>query len=214
MMNKGKLKLKVCGMRDSDNIRQLARLAPDYIGFIFYPNSKRYASDLDVALLGSLPSGIKKTGVFVNSTYQEVVKKIETYHLDAVQLHGAENPEFCMKIQALDIQVIKAFGIDNRFDFNILSEYKDVVDYFLFDTKTKEHGGSGKAFDWELLQLYTLDKPFFLSGGLSTENLAEIKNIQDTRLYALDLNSRFELEPGLKDIEKLTAVFNEINIPG
>jgi phosphoribosylanthranilate isomerase len=214
MMIQRKLKLKVCGMRDADNIRQLATLEPDYIGFIFYPNSKRYATNLDLALLRSLPSSIKKTGVFVDSTYQDITEKIEMYQLNAVQLHGAETPELCMKINELGIEVIKAFGIDNNFDFNILSEYNKGVDYFLFDTKTKEHGGSGKVFDWELLNQYTLDKPYFLSGGLSTDNIAEIKSIPDTRLYALDLNSRFELEPGLKDIKKLTAVFNEIKVPG
>ncbi len=209
-----KLKLKICGMRDAENIKQLAMLEPDYIGFIFYPESKRYAAELDIKLLSSLPSEIKKTGVFVDSTYQDIAEKIETYKLDAVQLHGAEKPELCMKIKNLNVQVIKAFGIDNNFDFSNLSSYNEAIDYFLFDTKTKEHGGSGKAFDWELLNQYTLDKPYFLSGGLSIENLAEIKSINDTRLYALDLNSRFELQPGLKDIEKLTSVFNEIKIPG
>ncbi|MEJ6979971.1 phosphoribosylanthranilate isomerase [Pedobacter sp. P351] len=207
------LKLKVCGMRDAENISELAMLEPDYMGFIFYPQSKRYAADLDVEVLNALPSEIKKTGVFVNAAYTEISQKIDTYKLDAIQLHGTESPEFCIRCKQLDVEVIKAFGVDKDFDFSDLSAYKEAVDYFLFDTKTDLHGGSGKTFDWNILQKYSLQKPYFLSGGLSADNLTEIKQINDPRLYALDLNSRFELEPGLKNIEKLTAVFNEIKIP-
>ena len=207
------LKLKVCGMRDAENIRALAMLEPDYMGFIFYPQSKRYAADMDVEVLNALPSKIKKTGVFVNAVYTEIIQKIETYKLDAIQLHGAESPEFCIRCKQLNVEVTKAFGVDKDFDFSSLYPYNEAVDYFLFDTKTDLHGGSGKTFDWGILQKYSLQKPYFLSGGLSADNLAEIKQINDARLYALDLNSRFELEPGLKNIEKLTSVFNEIKIP-
>lgn len=200
-------------MRDAENIKQLAILKPDYIGFIFYPKSKRFATDLDVSTISALPSTIKKTGVFVDATYQEIIEKIEKYNLDAIQLHGGESPDFCIKCKQKGIEVIKAFGVDKDFDFRTLYVYNESVDYFLFDTKTDQHGGSGKTFDWEILEQYSLEKPYFLSGGLSADNLAEITQIDDRRLYALDLNSRFELEPGLKDIEKLTSVFNEIKIP-
>lgn len=207
------LKLKVCGMRDAENINRLAQLKPDYIGFIFYPQSKRYADKLESKVLQALPPSIKKTGVFVNASLEEIAEKIEQFKLDAVQLHGQETPEFCKQLKPFNIEIIKAFGVNNDFDFGSLENFDSVCDYFLFDTKTELHGGSGKTFDWSILKRYTLNKPYFLSGGLSAENIREIKSINDSRLFALDLNSRFELQPGLKDIEKLTTVFNEIKIP-
>lgn len=200
-------------MRDAENIKQLAAINPDYIGFIFYAKSKRYAEFLDTSVSETLPSTIKKTGVFVNATYDDIINRIEQNKLDAIQLHGQESPEFCNRFKKDGIEVIKAFGIDSFFDFSALSNYENAVDYFLFDTKTEQHGGSGKTFDWQILKKYALNKPYFLSGGLSADNISEIENINDPRLYALDLNSKFELEPGLKDIEKLTTVFNEIRIP-
>jgi phosphoribosylanthranilate isomerase len=208
------IKLKVCGMRDVKNIRQLVEIQPDYIGFIFYPGSKRYAEPLDDRFLDTLPSNIKKTGVFVDAAYDEISTVVERYELDAVQLHGTESPELCGLLQQSGIEVIKAFGIDSTFDFNTLTEFNPVVDYFLFDTKTAQHGGSGQLFDWSILKNYNLDKGYFLSGGLSAEQLSELLKYEDPRLYALDLNSRFELEPGLKNIPQLTSFFNAIKIPG
>ena len=127
--------------------------------------------------------------------------------LDAVQLHGTESPAFCREILTLNVEVIKAFGVDEHFDFNILNEYTDSVDYFLFDTRTPAHGGSGKLFDWTLLQQNKTTKPFFLSGGIDIEQLDEIRQIDDSRLYAIDVNSRFEISPGMKDYTKLEAIF-------
>lgn len=207
------VKLKVCGMRDAENIRLLAELKPDYLGFIFYEPSKRYADNLDAAALENLPSCIKKTGVFVNATLEEITEKVQQFKLDAVQLHGQESVEFCMQLKPIGVEIIKAFGIDSEFDFNSLINYQSVIDYYLFDTKTELHGGSGKTFEWTILEKYTLKIPYFLSGGLSAENIKEIRGMNDSRLFALDLNSRFEIQPGLKDIEKLTTVFNEIKIP-
>lgn len=207
------IKLKVCGMRDAENIIQLAALQPDYIGFIFYPESKRYVGEIDQNILKKIPSDIKKTGVFVNESYRVIVDKISDFKLDAIQLHGKESAEFCDKFRTVDVEVIKAVGISNPANFDGLNEYSDAVDYFLFDTKTQQHGGSGKTFDWSLLKCYTLNKPYFLSGGLSSEHLNDLSAIQDSRLYAFDLNSRFELEPGLKDIQKLRSFFNEIRVP-
>ncbi|MBC8052274.1 MAG: phosphoribosylanthranilate isomerase [Sphingobacteriaceae bacterium] len=200
-------------MRDTENIHQLAAIQPDYMGFIFYEKSKRYVESLDRLKLGNLPASIKKTGVFVDAAIEEIEAKISLYKLEAIQLHGQETPEFCGLLKQAGLEVIKAFGVDNQFDFNLLNRYDEAVDYFLFDTKTDKHGGSGMVFDWNLLQNYTLSKPYFLSGGLDTEHLNELLNIPDQRLYALDLNSRFELEPGLKDIQKLTSFFNAIRIP-
>lgn len=201
------IKLKVCGMRNSGNIDALAHLRPDYMGFIFYPRSKRFADKLDVQTLNGLTSSIVKTGVFVDASAKEIKETVEKYSLGAVQLHGSESPALCHELKSARLEVIKAFGMDENFDFEILNQYKKAVDYFLFDTKTTQHGGSGRTFDWNLLSAYSLDIPYFLSGGLSAENINTIQNIRDERLYALDLNSRFELEPGLKNIEQLKTFF-------
>ncbi|HEY0054771.1 MAG TPA: phosphoribosylanthranilate isomerase [Pedobacter sp.] len=210
---KSQLKLKVCGMQNAENIRQLAVLNPDYIGFIFYSKSKRFVEEVDEGLLNALPNSIKKTGVFVDESFDVVVEKIERFKLNAVQLHGNETPEYCGELKKYDVEVIKAFGLYSIFDFSQLNSYKDAINYFLFDTQTEQHGGSGKTFNWNILSGYNLQISYFLSGGLSLEHLSEIKKINDSRLFALDLNSKFELEPGVKDIEKLRTFFNELNVP-
>ncbi|PWG80142.1 phosphoribosylanthranilate isomerase [Pararcticibacter amylolyticus] len=204
-------KLKVCGMKDPGNILEVASLNPAYMGFIFYPPSKRFARELDQAVLQQLPPEIKKTGVFVNASQQEIEDKIKAFRLDAVQLHGAETPDICKALRTGGIEIIKAFGIDEHFDFHILEGYEDCTDYFLFDTKTKGHGGSGKAFDWGLLRKNVSGKKYFLSGGIDLPDIREIQQLGDPSLYALDLNSRFETEPGLKDPEKLRLFFKHIN---
>ncbi len=206
-----RLKIKVCGMRNTENIRQVAALLPDYMGFIFYPGSKRFAETLDKRILDDLPPSIKKTGVFVNASPAEIQGKAEQFSLNAVQLHGSESPETCGIIRAMGVEVIKAFGLDESFDFTILNTYEGFADYFLFDTKTTQHGGSGQVFNWSLLNENNTVKSYFLSGGLGIENIGDIENIEDSRLYALDLNSRFETEPGLKDLNKLKIIFNQIN---
>lgn len=200
--------LKICGMKLPSNIVEVAALGPAYMGFIFYKGSKRYIADLQAAVVKTLPSSIIKTGVFVDAPLQEVLDVIEIYGLNAVQLHGSEDEAYCEALHKAvpAMEIIKAFGIDEDFDFEQLNKYTGVVDYFLFDTKTEGHGGSGKTFSWDLLKQYTLDKPYFLSGGIGADTLAEVQNITDPRLYAVDVNSRFELEPGLKDITKLKEI--------
>ncbi|WP_276090564.1 phosphoribosylanthranilate isomerase [Pedobacter sp. JY14-1] len=201
-----KVKLKVCGMKLPSNVKEVAELGPDYMGFIFYAGSKRYPGRLAAEVIRELPESIKKTGVFVNETVEEIAVKIVKYRLDAVQLHGNETPEMVKLLKMIlpeEVQLIKAFGIDVSFDFSQLDAYASNVDFFLFDTKTPDHGGSGRRFEWELLQGYHLDKPYFLSGGVGLENVDDVLRITDQRLYAVDVNSRFELEPGLKDITKL-----------
>lgn len=212
------MKIKVCGMRDPQNILSLAELKPDYMGLIFYPQSKRFIADPDKATLSSLPDSISLTGVFVDEEEGLVVQKAIHYGLSAIQLHGAESPEYCkilrrkLKESLPDkhIELIKAFGIYSGFDFSTLEPYNDVVDYFLFDTKTSEHGGSGIAFDWTILDQYDGEKQFFLSGGLSPDNIDDLFNLATNKIYALDLNSRFETEPGLKNIESLRSAFQLI----
>lgn len=212
------MKIKVCGMRDPQNILSLAELGPDYMGLIFYPESKRYVADPDKSILAALPATVSLTGVFVDECEEDIIKKVVDFGLSAVQLHGAESPEFCNALRARlnevrsdkHIELIKAFGIYPGFDFSILEPYNDVVDFFLFDTKTSEHGGSGIAFDWTILDQYDGEKQFFLSGGLSPENIDDLFNLTTNKIYALDLNSRFETEPGLKNIESLRSAFQLI----
>lgn len=196
-------------MKYPDNIQEVLALRPDYIGFIFHPGSARFAGELDATWVGKL-NGVKKTGVFVNEDSRKVSDIIRRYGLHAVQLHGDESPEYCKVIRENNVAVLKAFGIDETFAWSRLDGYMDVVDYFLFDTQTARHGGSGKVFDWGLLSGYKHDKPYFLSGGISRDNIREALQLRDDRLYALDLNSKFEAAPGLKDAVLLKDTFELI----
>ncbi|WP_205943505.1 phosphoribosylanthranilate isomerase [Pedobacter polaris] len=205
-----KLKIKVCGMKQASNIAAVAELQPDYLGFIFYHKSPRLISDVSAELIKYVPPTIKTTGVFVDEELEIVKQNIIKYNLKAVQLHGQESVAYCTALRSSGAEIIKAFGVNEDFNFAQLAAYLNSVDYFLFDTQTPAHGGSGKVFDWNLLQNYALDKPYFLSGGIDLTHTTTIKNINDARLYALDVNSKFELEPGLKDVEKLREFFKEM----
>ncbi len=207
------MKIKVCGMREALNLRSLALLEPDYVGLIFYAKSSRFVVQNNLAgILHQLKKDCKLTGVFVDENQKIILQNIKEYNLNAVQLHGNETPGFCnsLKAESPETEIIKAFGVNENFDFNSTADYLDAVDYFLFDTKTSNHGGSGLTFDWEILEKFSFDKPYFLSGGISPENIDEVLKIRDKRLYAVDLNSRFEISPGLKDIEKLRLTFKKI----
>jgi phosphoribosylanthranilate isomerase len=194
-----RLRLKVCGLRD--NIAEVAELGPDYAGFIFYPKSPRYVGEnFEMPVLAE---NIKKVGVFVNESLEHLEYLVEKYQLDFVQLHGHESADYCSMVKKQDIGVIKAFSMSDEFDFNSMEQYHSTVDYFLFDTKTIHHGGSGKTFNWELLKKYDLEKEYFLSGGIGLDNLADLKFINMSKIHALDVNSRFEVRPGLKDLRML-----------
>lgn len=201
------MKIKICGLKHPGNIKTVAGLPPDYMGFICYAPSPRYAMDLQPETVAALSQSIIKTAVFVNEDAETITKLIDTYNFDAIQLHGNEDPEFCERFKS-KVTVIKAFGVNEDFNFDRLNDFVGRVDYFMFDTKTDLHGGSGKSFDWSLLDKYKLDTPFFLSGGLSLENLDEVKTIKHPQFYGVDLNSKFEIEPGLKDINKLEKAFD------
>ena len=201
------MKIKVCGLRDKDNIQAVAALAPDYMGFICYEPSPRYVKDMSVDVLAGLPSSLCKTAVFVNESAETINTLIDSFGFNAIQLHGNESPDFANLFRG-KVTVFKAFGLNADFDFEQLNNYTNKVDYFLFDTKTDLHGGSGKTFDWSILDKYDLNTPFFLSGGLSLDNLAEVNTITHPQFYGVDLNSKFETSPGVKDIEKLKKAFN------
>ena len=192
------MKLKICGMKYPENILEVSQLLPEYLGFIFYEKSSRYFD----GEIPEIPASIKKVGVFVNATYDEVISKIEKYKLNLIQLHGNETPAFCENLKQDKIEIIKVFSIDDDFDFEILEKYEPVCDYFLFDTKGKLHGGNGVTFNWQILENYKSKKPLFLSGGIGIEEIKKIKTL-NLPIYAIDVNSKFELVPGLKNTKLL-----------
>ena len=188
------MKLKICGMKYRANIQEVAALQPDYLGFIFYEKSPRFCN----GELPEIPNTIAKVGVFVNAPLSEILNKIKAYNLQLVQLHGEESPEICEVLRLINIKVIKTFSIDDTFDFETLRPYEPVCDYFLFDTKGKHYGGNGTTFNWEILKKYPSQKPFFLSGGIGLEEISKLKQL-NLPIYAVDVNSKFETEPGLKN---------------
>lgn len=198
-------------MRDAKNIAQLCLLPIDYIGFIFYAKSPRFAEKhIDRRTILSIPRHVQKTGVFVDADMHYISEMEEFFVLDAVQLHGKETPEMCAEIRETGKTVIKAFGVGKDFDFAKLERYEDSCDYFLFDTKSDKHGGTGKKFDWEILRKYTGNIPIFLSGGIGAEDAAQIKELSWLNLAGLDLNSMFESEPAMKDIDLLETFIKKV----
>ncbi|GAA4318184.1 phosphoribosylanthranilate isomerase [Pontixanthobacter gangjinensis] len=215
------LSLKVCGMQQAGNMIQVAELQPDYMGLIFYDKSPRYFE----GELPEIPAEIKKTGVFVNAEIEEIKEKVLKYNLNAIQLHGEESAGFAKdlkhELQQLGNtpEIIKVFSVGEDFDFQEIKAYEGIVDYFLFDTKGKLRGGNGKEFDWQILKDYPSNTPFFLSGGIGPEHgkaIAELKNHfyrkgKPNLLYAVDVNSKFELKPGLKKLKELKEFKTQIN---
>ena len=195
-------------MREPDNIAALSALQPDYMGFIFWAPSSRYVSETTPVL----DKSIKKTGVFVDASVDYIQSSIPAHQLQAVQLHGEETPGYCQLVQNFGVEVIKAFSVKDAFDFSMLEAYENSCDFFLFDTKGALPGGNGYTFDWSLLKEYPSQKPFFLSGGIGLENIQEIKELLNTDLplHAIDVNSKFEVAPGLKKIEELTQFKKEL----
>lgn len=203
-----RLKVKICGMKYRDNIQDVLHLPIDFMGFIFYDRSKRYVDELDLSVFAG--STAKKVGVFVNSPTEYILQKVREFELDGLQLHGSETPEQCAELKKTGRFVWKAFGVDAQFDFSVLEPYKDVIDAFLFDTKSPQHGGTGQTFPWEILGKYEGETPYLLSGGIGLENLSEALRIKDERLFGLDLNSKLETEPGLKNSILVNQAWNII----
>ncbi len=195
-----KIGLKVCGLRDAGNIMEVGLLHPDYMGFIFFRGSPRFVGD-DFGIPADLPRDVKRVGVFVNENFNKILELSGKHALDLVQLHGTESPALCAEIRRHGIEVIKAIPMHEDFDFGDLVPFEHEVDYFLFDTKGPLHGGNGVRFDWNMLRRYTLEVPFFLSGGLSPKIADSIREISMQRLHALDVNSGVEKSVGLKDLD-------------
>ncbi len=199
------MKLKVCGMRDAENIRQLLELNPDFIGFIFYDQSPRYAATLDADFVKKI-AGPQKVGVFVNAPLDEIFRTAAAYGLDIIQLHGDEPADMIEPIHEAGLNVIKVFRVSDALPDNLMDFAQ--ADYFLFDTKTKQYGGSGQQFDWHILK--KVNHPFLLSGGVGIEDIRTIKSLNLPHLIGIDINSRVELAPGLKDIEQIKQLKAEL----
>ena len=201
--------IKVCGMRDGDNIREVEQLSIDWMGFIFYPKSSRYVSEVPAYL----PTKCKRVGVFVDASTDEIIKKIHDFSLDMIQLHGNESPEQISHLSPLTnhLSIIKAFNIATAEDLKSTASYIGLADYFLFDTKGPSVGGNGEKFDWSVLSNYESDTPFLLSGGIGPDDAERILDYHHPKCIGIDLNSQFELAPGLKDVTTLSRFLNKID---
>lgn len=203
---------KVCGMRDAQNIRDVESLGVDWIGMIFWPKSKRYVAEVP----SYLPEHLKKVGVFVDSTLDDILQHISDYQLDIIQLHGQESPDFAKALKPHTI--IKAFNIEKADDLLQTEKYEGIADYFLFDTRKPLRevggwlppGGTGEKFDWSVLTAYQGKTPFLLSGGIGPEDAESVRSFHHPRCIGIDLNSRFESEPGFKDINQLKTFINKL----
>ena len=204
------MKIKICGMKYPDNIAAVAALKPDFMGFIFYPKSPRYAEPLDIAALNALPSTIKKIGVFVNENLENILTIAYKYKLDGLQLHGTELVDMCTELKRVGYIVIKAFPIAEAYNFKVTKDYEGACDYFLFDTKTDAYGGSGLKFNWSMLEEYQGETPFLLSGGIAADDAEAILKIEHPKFAGIDLNSKFELKPGLKNVDLLKSFILEL----
>ena len=198
------IKLKICGMKYPENIVEISALHPDYLGFIFWEKSIR---NMDVDSIPKIQPSIKKVGVFVDASIDEIKTKVNLFQLDIIQLHGNETIAFCKELKKLNIEIIKVFSINNFFDFSILKDFIPQIDYFLFDTKGKLPGGNGITFDWNILENYHYNIPYFLSGGIGITEIDGLKlflkSTAAKKCYGIDVNSRFEKKPGTKNKIKL-----------
>jgi phosphoribosylanthranilate isomerase len=200
------IKLKVCGMKEDQNIREVGLLAPDFMGFIFYEKSPRFVGhDFKIP---DQPRSVKRVGVFVNASTEVILEKAHDHQLEFIQLHGQEPVEQCQELTRNKLKILKAFAVDDEMDFSLTKPYRDCCDFFLFDTKGKYFGGNAQAFNWNVLKRYDQQTPFFLSGGIGPENVVHVKELKDMNLHAIDINSGVEVRPGLKDVTQISRVKN------
>lgn len=198
--------IKVCGMTEAENIRNVDVLGVDMIGFIFYPKSPRYVYQMP----RYLPTLAKRVGVFVNETKENILMLADRFGLDYIQLHGEESPEYCRTLHSQGLHIIKAFSIGHAKDLLATAHYQGFCNYYLFDTRTAHYGGSGQQFDWSILQLYTAPTPFLLSGGINPYSTKALQEFHHPRLAGIDINSRFEISPGIKDVERIEKFLREL----
>lgn len=203
------LNIKVCGMKKKSNILEIETLTPNYIGFIFYNYSIRYVGNTFI-----VPNLVKckKVGVFVNDLEKNILDKSIINKLDFIQLHGNESPNYCYNIMKKGIKIIKAFGINEAFNFNEINPFKDICSYFLFDNKTINYGGSGKKFNWKKINEYNIKIPFFISGGISIDDIEDILAISHPYFFGIDINSQFETLPGIKEFNKVKKFIQKIRL--
>jgi len=206
MMSRSELIIKVCGMREEQNISDLEKLDIDWMGMIFWSGSKRYVSRPP----SRLPQRVKKVGVFVDASLDDIRQHVSDYQLDIIQLHGHETPAFLEVLKPLTL--IKAFNIADTSDLQNTKVYEGIADYFLFDTKGKIVGGNGEKFDWTVLTAYEGATPFLLSGGIGPGDAQKVKQFHHQKCIGIDLNSRFESAPGLKDIDQLQTFIKQIRL--
>lgn len=200
--------VKVCGMGDTTILHQLAELPIAMLGFIFYPRSPRFVEGkIDPAEIADLPDEIQKVGVFVNAKEETILESARKFHLDAIQLHGSETPQLCSALKEKGYQILKAFNLTKN---NNYSDYEPYCDYFLFDTPSEQHGGTGEKFDWSLLDTYTGKTPFLLSGGIGPNDADEVLRIKHSKLAGIDINSKFEVSPGKKDYNQIEYFLEQI----
>jgi phosphoribosylanthranilate isomerase len=203
-----KMIVKICGMGDKERMHQLATMPIDMLGFIFYSKSPRYViGKIDPDEIAKLPEHIQKVGVFVNTSKEQILELANIYHLTTFQLHGIETSELCSELKSEGFNIIKAFNLNYENDYKAYAPY---CEYFLFDTPSEQHGGTGQKFDWGLLKNYTGSTPFLLSGGIGPEDIEAIKKIDHPQFIGIDINSKFEIEPGVKDIPLLEAFFEAL----
>ena len=205
------LKIKICGMREAKNLAEVGARQPDYLGFIFYPKSARYVGkDWDTSIINQVPKSIERVGVFVNEDIDFILSNCNKYSIKTVQLHGKENPRLCTQLQRKGFTVFKAFQVDNDTQLKEIEAYKGKCDYFLYDTKSKGLGGSGQKFNWEKLNELNTAGPFLLSGGITSKDANDIKALDLSNLKGVDINSKFEITPALKNITLLDEFINEL----
>ena len=209
--NNKELEIKVCGMREALNLKELIALRPNYLGFIFYPKSPRYVGDnWPLAHINQVPESIERVGVFVNENIGHILSLCNKYNIKTVQLHGHETPRFCIQLQRKGYKVFKAFQVDDDTSIDEILAYKGKCDCFLYDTKNKSLGGSGQKFNWDKLKELNEAGPFLLSGGITTDDAETIKRLEFSNLIGVDINSKFEIKPALKNIELLKKFIDNI----
>lgn len=205
------MKVKICGMKDAENIAEIVSLKPDYLGFIFYKPSPRNCIGIDRAIITSLSDKVETVMVSVDMAEEEVLHIADRCCFRTVQLHGNESPQMCSKLRSSGLKVIKAMGIRSAESIDILRKYEETVDFFLLDTHTPSKGGSGKKFNWNILDAYNLNKPFLLSGGIGPDDADTILNLRHNKFAGIDLNSRFESAPGVKNSALLHQFLTNLN---